>query len=203
MTRTAEQFHERMWDILDPVDTEYFEVVAAPAPDAQAISAWRPLSASRCRRRSRLRQRANGLCVMAREEVWPHAKEFEVGPAWTFWRGLVLLGIDAPELPEWASIAAQQRQLAEAGLPGILPVLKIVGDGSRIWGVDQAGTVVVIDDMTDPEPLEGDLTDLYAEQIAELMQRQQEQIAELMQRQQDMAQRLAERATGKQGKLPG
>ena len=193
MTRTAEQFHERMWDILDPVDTEYFEVVAAPAPDAQAISSLEaavgfllPAAfAVFC-------QRANGLCVMAREEVWPHAKEFEVGPAWTFWRGLVLLGIDAPELPEWASISAQQRQLAEAGLPGILPVLKIVGDGSRIWGVDQAGTVVVIDDMTVPEPLEGDLTDLYAEQIAELMQRQQ-----------DMAQRLAERATRKQGKLPG
>lgn len=193
MTRTAEQFHERMWDILDPVDTEYFEVVAAPAPDAQAIYSLEaavgfPLPAAF----AAFCQRANGLCVMAREEVWPHAKEFEVGPAWTFWRGLVLLGIDAPELPEWASIAAQQRQLAEAGLPGILPVLKIVGDGSRIWGVDQAGTVVVIDDMTDPEPLEGDLTDLYAEQIAELMQRQQ-----------DMAQRLAERATGKQGKLPG
>ncbi|WZB71852.1 SMI1/KNR4 family protein [Achromobacter xylosoxidans] len=193
MTRTAEQFHERMWDILDPVDTEYFEVVAAPAPGAQAISSLEaavgfPLPAAF----AAFCQRANGLCVMAREEVWPHAKEFEVGPAWTFWRGLVLLGIDAPELPEWASISAQQRQLAEAGLPGILPVLKIVGDGSRIWGVDQAGTVVVIDDMTDPEPLEGDLTDLYAEQIAELMQRQQ-----------DMAQRLAERATRKQGKLPG
>lgn len=193
MTRTAEQFHERMWDILDPVDTEYFEVVAAPAPDAQAIYSLEaavgfPLPAAF----AAFCQRANGLCVMAREEVWPHAKEFEVGPAWTFWRGLVLLGIDAPELPEWASIAAQQRQLAEAGLPGILPVLKIVGDGSRIWGLDQAGTVVVIDDMTDPEPLEGDLTDLYAEQIAELMQRQQ-----------DMAQRLAERATRKQGKLPG
>lgn len=193
MTRTAEQFHERMWDILDPVDTEYFEVVAAPAPDAQAIYSLEaavgfPLPAAF----AAFCQRANGLCVMAREEVWPHAKEFEVGPAWTFWRGLVLLGIDAPELPEWASISAQQRQLAEAGLPGILPVLKIVGDGSRIWGVDQAGTVVVIDDMTDPEPLEGDLTDLYAEQIAELMQRQQ-----------DMAQRLAERATRKQGKLPG
>ena len=193
MTQTAEQFHERMWDILDPVDTEYFEVVAAPAPDAQAMSSLEaavgfPLPAAF----AAFCQRANGLCVMAREEAWPHAKEFEVGPAWTFWRGLVLLGIDAPELPEWASIAAQQRQLAEAGLPGILPVLKIVGDGSRIWGLDQAGTVVVIDDMTDPEPLEGDLTDLYAEQIAELMQRQQ-----------DMAQRLAERATRKQGKLPG
>ena len=189
----AEQFHARMWEILDPVDTAYFEVVAAPAPDADAIAGLEaavgfPLPAAFaafCRR-------TNGLCVMAREEVWPPAKEFEVGPAWTFWRGLVLLGIDAPELPEWACISGQQRRLAEAGLPGILPMLKIVGDGSRIWGVDQAGTVVVIDDLTDPEPLGGDFTDLYAEQIADLMQRQQ-----------DMAQRLAERAASKQGKLPG
>ncbi|MGS1109904.1 SMI1/KNR4 family protein [Achromobacter anxifer] len=193
MTMTAEQFHQRMWEILDPVDTECFEVVAAPAPDAEAIAgqeaaAGFPLPAAF----AAFCQRTNGLCVMAREEVWPHAKEFEVGPAWTFWRGLVLLGVDAPELPEWASISAQQRQLAEAGLPGILPVLKIVGDGSRIWGVNRAGTVVAIDDLTEVEPLSGDLTDLYAEQIADLMQRQQ-----------DMAQRLAERAARKQGKLPG
>jgi hypothetical protein len=38
MTMTAEQFHQRMWEILDPVDTEHFEVVAAPAPDAEAIA---------------------------------------------------------------------------------------------------------------------------------------------------------------------
>ncbi|WP_052097571.1 SMI1/KNR4 family protein [Achromobacter sp. RTa] len=193
MTMTAEQFHERIWEILDPVDTQYFEVVAAPAPGAESIAELEaavgfPLPAAL----TAFCQRTNGLCVMAREEAWPQAKEFEVGPAWTFWRGLVLLGIDAPELPEWASISAQQRQLAEAGVSGILPVLKIVGDGSRIWGVDQAGTVVVIDDMADPEPLGGDLTDLYAEQIAELMQRQQ-----------DMALRLAERATRKKGRLPG
>ena len=193
MTMTAEQFHQRMWEILDPVDTEHFEVVAAPAPDAETIAGLEtavgfPLPAAF----AAFCQRTNGLCVMAREEVWPHAKEFEVGPAWTFWRGLVLLGVDAPELPEWACISAQQRQLAEAGLPGILPVLKIVGDGSRIWGVDQTGTVVVIDDLTEVEPLAGDLTDLYAEQIADLLQRQQ-----------DMAQRLAERAARKQRKLPG
>ncbi len=193
MTMTAEKFHERIWEILDPVETQYFEVVAAPAPDAESIAGLEAaVGFSLPAAFAAFCQRTNGLCVMAREEVWPRAKEFEVGPAWTFWRGLVLLGIDAPELPEWASISAQQRQLAEAGLPGILPVLKIVGDGSRIWGVDQAGTLVVIDDMTDPEPLGGDLTDLYAEQIAELMRRQQ-----------DMALRLAERATRKKGKSPG
>ena len=193
MTMTAEQFHKRIWEILDPVDSAYFEVVAAPAPDAAAIASLEaavgfPLPAAF----TAFCQRTNGLCVMAREEGWPPAKEFDVGPAWTFWRGVVLLGIDAPELPEWASISAQQRQLAEAGLPGILPVLKIVGDGSRIWGVDQAGAVVAIDDWADPEPVGGDLIDLYAEQIADLMRRQQ-----------DMALRLAERAKGKLGKLPG
>ncbi|OZI49634.1 SMI1/KNR4 family protein [Bordetella genomosp. 4] len=193
MTMTAEQFHQRMWEILEIVDTDYFEALSAPAPEAKAIASLEaavgfPLPAAF----AAFCQRSNGLSVIAREDVWPHAQEFDVGPAWTFWRGLVLLGIDTPELPEWASISAHQRQLAEAGLPGILPVLKIVGDGSRIWGVDQEGTVVVIDDLTDPEPLSGDLTDLYAEQIAELVQRQQ-----------DMALRLAERAARKKPRLPG
>lgn len=193
MTMTAEQFHARIWEILEPVDTEYFEVVAAPAPDAAAIAALEaavgfPLPAAF----AAFCQRTNGLCVMAREAAWPRAKEFDVGPAWTFWRGVVLLGVDAPELPEWASISAQQRQLAEAGLPGILPVLKVVGDGNRIWGVDRTGAVVAIDDWTDPEPLDGDLTDAYAEQIADLMRRQQ-----------DMALRLAERAKRGNNKLPG
>ena len=190
MTRTAEQFHERMWDILDPVDTEYFEVVAAPAPDAQAIYSLEaavgfPLPAAF----AAFCQRANGLCVMAREKSGRMRRVRSAPPdllarpgcCWASMRRNCLNG------PASRRSSASWR----AGLPGILPVLKIVGDGSRIWGVDQAGTVVVIDDMTDPEPLEGDLTDLYAEQIAELMQRQQD------------AQRLAERATGKQGKLPG
>ena len=182
MTRTAEQFHERMWDILDPVDTEYFEVVARArrAGDIQPGGRCRlPLPAAF----AAFCQRANGLCVMAREEVWPHAKNSRSAPpgpsgaAWCCWASMRRNCLNGPA-------SRRSAPAGRAGLPGILPVLKIVGDGSRIWGVDQAGTVVVIDDMTDPEPLEGDLTDLYAEQIAELMQRQQ-----------DMAQRLAERAT--------
>ena len=63
MTRTAEQFHERMWDILDPVDTEYFEVVAAPAPDAQAIYSLEAAVGFRCRRRSRPSVSAPTACA--------------------------------------------------------------------------------------------------------------------------------------------
>jgi hypothetical protein len=129
---------------------------------------------------------------MARDEVWPQAREFDTGPAWTFWRGLVLLGMDAPDLPEWASISAQQQRLAEYEQPGILPLLKVVGDGSRVWGLDRAGVLVETGDMDEPRPVGGDLLDLYAGQIAELVQRQQ-----------DMARRLAGQGNRKKGRLPG
>ncbi|CAB5723436.1 Uncharacterised protein [Delftia tsuruhatensis] len=194
---TAEQSHQRIWEILDPVDSTCFQVVAAPAPGPGALAALEAAAGfavppayagffeGLCRRN-------NGLCVMAREEVWPQAREFDVGPAWTFWRGLVLLGMDAPELPDWASISAQQRRLAESGQTGILPLLKVVGDGSRVWGIDRAGTLVETGDLDEPVPLDGDLLDLYAVQIAELVQRQK-----------DMAQAIARRQSGTKGRLPG
>ena len=180
---TAEAFHARIWEILEPVDSTCFEVVAAPAPSAQAVAALEasvgfplpPAFAGFC-------QRNNGLCVMARDEFWPQAKEFAVGPAWTFWRGLVLLGIDAPDLPEWASISAQHKRLVEDEVTTVIPLLKIVGDGNRVWGMDSAGVMVEVLDFEDPTPLTGDLLEVYAEQIAELIQRQQ-----------DMMQRIAKR----------
>jgi hypothetical protein len=183
----------RIWEILDPVDSDCFQVVAAPPPDPGAAAALEaavgfalpPAFAAFC-------QRTNGLCVMARDEVWPQAREFDTGPAWTFWRGLVLLGMDAPDLPEWASISAQQQRLAEYEQPGILPLLKVVGDGSRVWGLDRAGVLVETGDMDEPRPVGGDLLDLYAGQIAELVQRQQ-----------DMARRLAGQGNRKKGRLPG
>ena len=179
---TAEAFHQRIWEILDPVESEYFEVIAAPAPTAEAVAALEAqVGFALPDAFAAFSQRSNGLCVVARDEVWPVAKEFAVGPAWTFWRGLVLLGIDAPDLPEWASISAQHKRLVEDELPGVLPLLKIVGDGSRVWGMDKDGNMLEVLDLDEPTPLTGDLLDIYAEQIAELMQRQK-----------DMMKRIAE-----------
>ena len=153
---TPEQFHARMWEILKPVDTKYFEVVAAPAPSAQAIADIEaavgfPIPEEIIA----FTRRANGLCVVAREEVWPAAKEFAVGPAWTFWRGLTLLGIEAPDLPEWASITAAHQRLVDNGVSGVLPLLKIFGN-SDVWGINKTGTVVIVSDY-EISPLTGSL----------------------------------------------
>lgn len=79
-----------------------------------------------------------------REEFWPEAELYSVGPAWTFWRGVVLLGFDTPDLPEWASVTAACERLADYEVTGVLPLMKVVGDGNIIWGLDKSGTPVEV-----------------------------------------------------------
>jgi len=190
---TSTDFHACIWKTLEPLASDAFALLAAPAPTPQAVAAVEAAAGFALPPGlAAFYQRNNGLSVTARDEVWPPAQAFAVGPAWTFWRGVVLLGVDTPDLPEWASIAAHQTMLAQAGLDGILPVLKVIGDGGRLWGVDASGTVVQIDDLAECTRLPGDITDVYAEQIAELVQRQQA-----------MAEQVAAREAGRPRKLPG
>ncbi|MFT4188411.1 MAG: hypothetical protein QM621_07490 [Aeromicrobium sp.] len=169
---SPERFHDRVWDALAGVDREAFQIVAAPAPDAGRIveveqAVGFPVPAEVVA----FVERANGLCVMAREEVWPEPEAFSVGPAWTFWRGLVLLGFDVEGLPAWASVSGALVRLAEQEVDGVLPVLQIVGDDGRAWGVRADGVVVEVMEG-DVYELEGGLLDVVAEQVAELLQRQ-------------------------------
>lgn len=179
---TPEQFHARIWEILEPVDSAAFEVVAAPAPDASAVAAVEAATGFPVPEVfAAFAQRTNGLCIMAREAAWPQAKLYDVGPAWTFWRGLVMLGFAVEDLPEWAGIAAVQRELATVEVRGVLPLLKVVGDGGRVWGIDSNGAVVLVSDG-EATCLESDFTEVFAEQVEALAQRQQ-----------DMARRIAQR----------
>lgn len=170
---TFEQFHQRIWNILEPVDSASFQVVAAKAPGEQEIADIEALTGIPLPPEYvQFSQRTNGLCVMARDEVWPQAQLYSVAPAWTFWRGLVMLGIDAEDLPEWASIRSMYQKLAENGVTDVLPLLRISGDGDRVWGINLHGIIVEVDIYGgEVTPLEGDSTDLYASQIAELVQR--------------------------------
>lgn len=170
----AEQFHQRIWEILEELDCEYFQVVAAPAPDEETVAAINTLAgfpvpeayAAFC-------QRTNGLCVMAREEFWPEAQVYSVGPAWTFWRGVVLLGMDTEELPEWARITSVYQQLMGYEVTDVIPLMKIIGDGNVVWGIDETGTMVEVS-AGEVTPLPEDFAGCYAEQIRELAVRQKD-----------------------------
>lgn len=175
---SAEEFDSRIWEALAPVDSNSFEVIAAPAPDANmAALLEKRAGANFPHGYLDFSAQTNGLCVVARENLWPPAAEFSVGPAWTFWRGLTLLGIDTDELPEWASIGNALDLLDSHGVHGVLPLLKIWGDSGRLWGVnDQERTVFVHDGEV--TVLDRSFAEVYAEQIAELMQRQLDYSAE-------------------------
>ncbi len=65
-----------------------------------------------------------------KEDVWPRPKPFDVGPAWSFDYGFLILGIgsDIPEHLDVASVTEELRR--EMGLaPGIVPFLRWVGEG--------------------------------------------------------------------------
>ncbi|MBO0755783.1 MAG: hypothetical protein J2P54_07975 [Bradyrhizobiaceae bacterium] len=59
--------------------------------------------------------------------MWPHAREFEVGPFWSFLYGLAVYGF-SPEIPEWLDIRRQADLFRRATDSTHVPFLKIMGD---------------------------------------------------------------------------
>lgn len=168
---TSQEFFDRIWEILAPVPAEKFEVMAASAPqDADVTRLEEALGVVVPPDVAAFAQRCNGLCVVARDEVWPPSQLAEVRPQWELARGLVFLGLPAPELPEWATVAARAALLRERGVTGVLPLLAIVGTSAVTWGVNAAGQVVQVDDDA-VTLLEQSLTDVYGEQVSELLAR--------------------------------
>lgn len=168
---TSNKILEEMWAILAPVDIKDFEVVAGAAtPDRydayeqklgfKLPDAFRELSLSKL----------GGVLVSAREEVWPQAKAFDVGPAWTFWRGVMVFGL-APDVPDWLNLEHMLDRVREEGAPAdFAPVLKVEGDG-HVFGYRPDHTLAVFNGY-DIEPDEaGSFAELYRREINALLER--------------------------------
>jgi hypothetical protein len=162
-----------MWAILGPVDIEDFEVVAGAA-EAERYDAYeqklgftlpeafRELSLSTL----------GGVLVSARDEVWPPAKAFDVGPAWTFWRGVMVFGL-APDVPDWLNLDLMLERVREEGATDFAPVLKVEGDG-HFFGYRPDGTLAVFNGY-ELEPDEAtSFTELYRREINALLERLQD-----------------------------
>lgn len=169
---TPEQFHEQIWKALKPINKEEFHAVASVPPTAEAVSFIETSTGIKIPEEfATFSMKTNGLCIMAKESVWPEAKLFDVAPAWTFHCGVVLLGIDTDDLPEWASILEAYKQLVERfEITDVLPLLTIYGDGNHVWGVRKDGAFVEVYD-DEINVLDKEFTDVYSEEIEALMQR--------------------------------
>lgn len=81
-----------------------------------------------------------GLYMEVREEFWPRAKAYDVGPFWSFLYGLKVFGI-AEGIPEWLDIRAQYREFKSAGFPDLVPVLQLVGNADK-YCVNAGGRLI-------------------------------------------------------------
>src|SRR3954452_1044479 len=50
-----------------------------------------------------------GLYMEVREEFWPRAKQYDVGPFWSFLYGIKVFGI-ADGIPDWLDIRVQYKE---------------------------------------------------------------------------------------------
>ncbi|WP_313256016.1 SMI1/KNR4 family protein [Stenotrophomonas sp.] len=171
-----EQFHKQIWAALGPVDEAAFEAIAAQPPsDAEVQAVEAVLDAPLPPEFVAFSRKSNGLLVVARTELWPEPELYSVGPAWKFWRGVMLFGFDTGDLPEWASLTTAAAALRDLEVKGVAPVFKVLGDHDRIWGVDRDGGAVLVMDG-EVQRLDAPIVELYAAEIAELMDRQQEYV---------------------------
>ena len=110
-----------------------------------------------------------GLYVEASESLWPHARELDVGPFWTFLRGVQAYSL-SPEAPDFLSMRVAHDELAAAGTDGLVPVLRVLGDPDRHC-VDADGRIVLWrhdDPDAEPEPVGLGLPALLLREIDEL-----------------------------------
>jgi hypothetical protein len=69
-----------------------------------------------------------GVFYMAvREELWPRARAYDVGPFWSFLYGLMVYS-PSSRAPDWLQISSAWRQMSDDGYPQFVPFLKIVSD---------------------------------------------------------------------------
>ena len=118
-----------------------------------------------------------GLYMEVREEIWPQAKQYDIGPFWSFCRGIIVYGI-ANGIPDFLDIREKTKELHDEGFTDFIPFLSIIGNGDEIFCFDKNNNIVLLDYYTKGEatPIEGTFSDCLMNQIAELEERKNKKI---------------------------
>jgi hypothetical protein len=117
-----------------------------------------------------------GLYMEVREEFWPRAKAYDVGPFWSFLYGLKVFGI-AKGIPDWLDIRVQHREFKADGFGDLVPFLQLVSDADKFC-FDFGGRIVRWS-HEQPEKREAEATtfgDLLMREIHELEQRKERKL---------------------------
>ncbi len=111
-----------------------------------------------------------GVYLEAKEEVWPRAEEFAVGPFWSFLYGLHTFTASA-DSEDWMRAEVIAQQLFDITGEMTFPVLKVVGDAD-IYCVNSASTLVRFNsELNEFEPIELSFFELLEQEVQALVAR--------------------------------
>lgn len=112
-----------------------------------------------------------GLYMEAREEVWPRAQAFDIGPFWSFLYAVKVFGI-AQDIPGWLDIREQYREMSEMGYPHLVPFLQVQGNAD-FYCFDAEGRTLrwLHDEPDEPEVVDESFAELVMREIHELEER--------------------------------
>jgi hypothetical protein len=118
-----------------------------------------------------------GLYIEVKEEIWPRAKAYDIGPFWSFLYGIHTFTA-SKESENWMRLEiAGKKFIEETGIKAI-PILKIIGD-ANIYCVNENGKIVqYIHDENTIEEREMNFWELFEKELKELRERKDMKIKE-------------------------
>lgn len=113
-----------------------------------------------------------GLYMEVRDEIWPKAKMYDVGPFWSFLRGIMVYGFSA-DVPENMDIRVQTSDLREDGVPELVPFMQRIGDEDTKYCFNKAGEIVLwsYEEPEEVKPVAMTFSELLMKEIKELEER--------------------------------
>lgn len=111
-----------------------------------------------------------GLYVEVKEDIWPRAKVYDVGPFWSFLYGLYVFGF-AEDIPEWMDINKKFEEFQTDTGTQYTPFLKIIGDAD-VYCFNENGDIIRWNHETDElEAVNKSFTSLLDYELSELRKR--------------------------------
>ena len=118
-----------------------------------------------------------GLYIEAKEDIWPRAKAYDIGPFWSFLYGIHTYTA-SKESNDWMRLEIVGKNFIEnTGLKAV-PILKIIGDAD-LYCVNEKGKIVkYIHDENTMEEIEMNFWELFDKELKELRERKDTKVRE-------------------------
>jgi hypothetical protein len=118
-----------------------------------------------------------GIYIEVKETIWPKCKPYDVGPFWSFLRGVMTYGF-AKDVPDWMDMRKQTDQFQRSSGTKLAPFLKVIGNAD-VYCFDPSGAVCRWDHETREAVAVGKtFVAVFADELGELRKRKERKRAE-------------------------